>query len=139
MKKIVVISTIMAIFATALSAFSVFAAPSTADTSASAKIFGSQLDELNADRVFYTKFVSDRQNFVKPSDPLKLQKYLAHYAADLAQAESIVKARGTVMATSKSTSAQVNAINGMDSTARANLAVLLHDMRDLQMKILQAR
>lgn len=133
MKKMFVVSTIMAVIVASLSAFSVFAAPA----KTSAKIFGSQLSELNADRAFYNHFKANPKNFVNVSDPLKLQQYLARYAFALAQADAVVKGRGTIVATSKSTNAQVNAINNMDQTAEQNLAMWLHVMRDLRVRISQ--
>ncbi len=134
-KKMFVVSIITALIAASLSAFSVFAAPST--TSASARIFGNQLSELNADRAFLNNFKANHNNFANASDPLKLQRYIARYDFALIQADAVVKGRGTVLITSKSTNAQVNTIDNMDQTAQQNLAIWLHEMRDLRVKMEQ--
>ncbi len=134
MKKIVILSTITAILTAALSAFSVFAAPSTLG-----RTWGPQLGELQADRAFYDHFIANHKNFANTSDPAKLQIYLARYASDLAQAEAIVRnaANQEPINTKGMTTAQVNRQDQVHQTAVSNLAVLLRDMRGLQTKLAQ--
>ncbi len=136
MKKIVVLSTIMAVLVASLSAFSVFAAPSTMS-----RVWGAQLSELNADRAFYDHFVANNKNFtsVSATDKVKLQIYLARYASDLAQAEAIVKntANQEPINTKGMTTAQVNRQDQVHQTAAGNLSVLLRDMRGIQTKLEQ--
>ncbi len=131
--KMFIVSLIMALVLASVSAFSVFAAPST--KSSSSRIFGAQLRDLNNDRVWLSNFKADRNNFVNAAKPLKLQQYLNQFASDLAQASAIVASRGTVVATSQSTNAQVNSINNLDNSTEAKLAALLHDMRELREKL----
>ena len=129
-----VVSTLMALVVASLSAFSVFAAPASAT---SERIFGQQSKELQADRNFYDHFIADRKNFVNASSPNQLQQDLARYAFALKSAEAVISGRGTTVVTSKSTNAQTNAINSMDQTSQQNLAMWLHTMRDLRVKISQ--
>ncbi len=133
MKKMFIVSSIMALVVASLSAFSVFAAPA----STSEHIFGQQFRELQSDRNFYDHFIADSKNFVNASSPNQLQQDLARYAFALKSAEAIIAGRGTAVVTSKSTNSQTNAINNMDQTAQQNLAMWLHMMRDLRVKISQ--
>lgn len=136
MKKIVFVSTIMAFIVASLSAFSAFAAPATANApKRSEQIFGNQFRELTADRAWFNSFRTNHSNFVNVSEPLRIQQYLNRYAVALAKAEAIVKSRGTVVVTSKSTNAQVSSITHIDQADTANLAVLLHEMRALQVRL----
>ncbi len=134
MKRIVFVSTIMAILVASLSAFSAFAAPS-----AISKDWGQQFDALQADKNFYDHFVANHKNFVHPSDPIKIKVYLAEYAADLAKAEAIVgnRANESVNNAKGMTNAQVNHQDQTHQSAVANLAALLHDMRSLQAHLVQ--
>ncbi len=129
-----VVSSIMALMVAALSAFSVFAAPSAASRS-----WGSQLSELQADRNFYDHFVANHKNFVNPSKPIKLQVYLARYAADLSQAQAIIAnpANAALTSTKNMSNAQVNRQDKAHQTAVGDLASLLHDMRELQMNLVK--
>ena len=132
MKKIFVISTIMAFIVASLSAFSVFAATaSTSQTETRERIGGQQLKDLQVDRAFYDHFRTDRKNFVSPSNPHQLQQDLARYAFALKKAETIIAGRGNALVTSTSN----NAFDNLDQTAQQNLAVYLHMMRDLRVKI----
>ncbi len=134
MKKMFIVSTLMALVVASLSAFSVFAAPST-----SSRVWGAHFDQLQADRVFYDHFVANHKNFVKPSDPIKLQVYLARYAADLSQAQAIIAnpANTEALNTKNMTSRQVNSQDQTHQTAVQDLATLLHDMRNLQRRLVQ--
>ncbi len=134
MKKIFVVSTIMAFIVASLSAFSVFAAPNT-----SSRSWGPQLNELQADKNFYDHFIANHKNFVHPTDPIKIHVFLAEYAADLSKAEAIVSnsANAAPVNTKNLTSAEVNHQNQLHQTAAQDLAVLLHDMRALQARLVK--
>ncbi len=132
MKKVFVISSIMAFLVASLSAFSVFAAPSTLS-----RAWGSQLTELQADRNFYTHVKADHQNFVKPADPAKLQQDLNRFAIALTKAQAIVNNRANteVLNAKGMTTAAVNRQDQAHQTAEQQLAALLHEMRDLKAAI----
>jgi hypothetical protein len=136
MKKIVVISTIMAFLAASLSAFSVFAAPSTLS-----RTWGPQLNDLQADRNFYDHFVADHKNFVNISatDQVKLQVYLARYASDLSKAQAIVNnpADAALTNTKNMSNAQINSRDQIHQSAVQNLATYLHEMRSLRVRLSQ--
>ncbi len=134
MKKMFVVSTIMALIVASLSAFSVFAAPS-----AASRAWGQQLNELQADRSFYSHFVANHKNFVHPSDPIKIKVYLTEYAVDLIKAEAIVAspANAAVTNTKNMTNRQTNSQTQAHQSAVQALAVLLHDMRALQARLVQ--
>ncbi len=135
-KKVFAVSVVMALILASLSAFSAFAAPApTSASEISEQIFGNQLRELNLDRVWFNDFKANHSNFVNPSEPNKLQQYLDQYGIALGKAEAIVKSRGTVVITSKSTNAQVNTLTQLDQTNQQDLAVWLHMLRDLRMKL----
>ncbi len=136
MKKMFIVSTLMALVVASLSAFSVFAAPST-----SSRVWGAQFDQLQADRNFYDHFVANRKNFtnISTTDKVKLQMYLARYAADLSQAQAIIAnpANTEALNTKNMTSRQVNSQDQAHQNAVQNLATLLHDMDGLQAKLVQ--
>ncbi len=134
MKKMFIVSTLMAIIVASLSAFSVFAAPS-----GSSRSWGQQLGELQADKNFYDHFIANHKNFVHPSDPVKIHVFLAEYAADLSKAEAIVSnsANAAPVNTKNMTSAKVNRQDQLHQTAAQDLAVLLHDMRALQARLVK--
>ncbi len=136
MKKIVVVSTVMAFIVASLSAFSVFAAPSTIS-----RVWGKQFDQLQADRTFYDHFVANHKNFanVTGTDQVKLQIYLARYASDLSKAQAIIdnSANTEPLNTKGMTSRAVNSQDQIHQTAAQNLAVLLRDMSGLQVKLAQ--
>ncbi len=134
MKKMFIVSTLMAIIVASLSAFSVFAA-----SGGSSRSWGQQLGELQADKNFYDHFVANHKNFVHPSDPIKIHVFLAEYAADLSKAEAIVSnhTNAAPVSTKNLSSAQVNHQNQLHQTAAQDLAVLLHDMRALQARLVK--
>ncbi len=134
MKKIVVLSTIMAVLVASLSAFSVFAAPSNLS-----RTWGAQFSQLQADRTFYDHFVANHKNFVNPSEPIKLQIYLARYAADLSKAQAIIDnpANAAVTNTKNMTNREVNSQDMSHQNAVQELASLLHEMSNLQVRLIQ--
>ncbi len=136
-KKVFFVSVIMAILLASLSAFSALAAPAApaGASEVSERIFGNQASELSFDQAWFNTFKADHSHFVKPSSPNELQQYLNRYAIALGQAEAIVKSRGTAVITAKSTSAQVSTLTRLDEKDQDSLSVLLHEMRDLRMKI----
>jgi hypothetical protein len=141
-KKVFAVSVIVAVLLASLSAFSVFAAPATPAAPANAseaaeRIFGNQASELSLDRTWFDNFKADHSNFVNVSKPNKLQQYLDQYAIALGNAEAIVKSRGTAVITGKSTNEQVNTLTRLDQTDQQDLAIWLHLMRDLRVKVSQ--
>ncbi len=138
MKRVFLISIIAAFIVSSFPAFSVSAAPSTA-SSGSDRIWGQQLKELQAHRAFYTHFVTDRKNFKKPADPIKLKRDLVQFAAVLKIADTIINNSSLMPATDTKnmTNRQVNSQNQIHQNAEKELARHLQALRGLREKINQ--
>lgn len=119
----------LAIFSTT----SVFAAPANVSSTKidSAQVWGTQFRELQTDRTIFTKLKSRLEAIKNSSKPAQTQQYLDLYAFALKQAEAIIL-QGDPSSTSN---VKVNNRYERSLTAQQELAMYLHMMRGLQLKL----